>query len=83
METEIYNKKGETVGKLELPESVFGLPWNADLVHQVVESERANQRQVLAHAKNRYIPKAAASKAPTCLYNDAIAKRKPAEKSEI
>ena len=53
METEIYNKKGETIGKLELPESVFGLPWNADLVHQVISSMMSNLRGPYAHTKNR------------------------------
>lgn len=52
MSVKIYNQEGKETGSMDLP-SFFALPWNADLVHQVVESERANQRQVLAHAKNR------------------------------
>ena len=53
METQIYNQKGKSVGKLELPESVFGLPWNGDLVHQVVTAMQANARTPVAHTKIR------------------------------
>ena len=38
---------------VELPDRIFGLKWNADLVHQVVTSQTANQRQSVAHVKNR------------------------------
>jgi len=53
METKIYNQKGEEVKKVKLPEEVFALPWNADLVHQVVVSMTSNQRDNTAHTKNR------------------------------
>jgi len=53
METQIYNQKGEVVKKLKLSEEVFALPWNADLVHQVVVSMTSNQRDNIAHTKNR------------------------------
>ena len=53
METQIYNQKGEAVEKMELPEEIFGLNWNADLVHQVVVSMTSNQRDNIAHTKNR------------------------------
>ena len=44
METNIYNQKAEETGKINLPESVFGLPWNSDLVHQVVVAMTGNRR---------------------------------------
>lgn len=53
METQIYNQKGKSVGKLELPKSIFGLPWNGDLVHQVVTAMQANARTPVAHTKTR------------------------------
>ena len=53
METEVYNQKGKSVGKLALPESIFGLPWNGDLVHQVVTAMQANSRTPVAHTKTR------------------------------
>ncbi|MEK7585933.1 MAG: 50S ribosomal protein L4 [Patescibacteria group bacterium] len=53
METQVYNQKGKSVGKLALPETVFGVPWNADLVHQVVTAMQANARTPVAHTKFR------------------------------
>lgn len=53
METEVYNQKGKSVGKLALPETIFGLPWNGDLVHQVVTAMQANSRTPIAHTKTR------------------------------
>ncbi|ETB64040.1 TPA: 50S ribosomal protein L4 [Candidatus Nomurabacteria bacterium] len=53
METQIYNQKGKSVGKISLPESIFGLPWNGDLVHQVVVGMQANARTPVAHTKTR------------------------------
>ena len=49
----IYNQKGEIVGDLELSPKVFGLKVNPALVHQAVVAQQANQRQVLAHTKDR------------------------------
>lgn len=53
MESLIYNQKGEEVGKIKLPETVFGLPKNDDLIHQVVVSMRSNIRTPVAHTKGR------------------------------
>jgi len=49
----IHNQKGGEVGKMKLPDDVFGLPWNADLVHQVVVSMESVARTNVAHTKNR------------------------------
>ncbi len=53
METTLYNQKGESAGKISLPETVFNVPWNADLVHQVVVSMASSARQPIAHTKTR------------------------------
>lgn len=53
MKTTVYNQKGEKTGNIELPKEVFGLSWNANLIHQVVLALQANQRVVIAHAKGR------------------------------
>lgn len=53
MEFKVYNQSGSEEGKVVLPESVFGTPWNADLVHQVVTSIMSSKRSGNAHAKTR------------------------------
>lgn len=53
METKVYNLQGEEVGKIDLPESIFGLPWNASLVKQAVLAQQANSRNNVANTKGR------------------------------
>jgi large subunit ribosomal protein L4 len=52
-EAKIYNQSGKEVGNVKLPENIFGLSWNADLVHQVVVSMLSDSRVIYAHTKDR------------------------------
>ena len=53
METKIYDQKGKEAGKISLPEDIFALPMNEDLLHQVVVSMASNMRSPIAHTKDR------------------------------
>lgn len=53
LEAAIYGTDAKKAGSITLPEGVFGLSWNADLVHQVVTAMQANARQSSAHTKDR------------------------------
>lgn len=53
LEATVYNQDGKKVDTIKLPESIFALPWKADLVHQVVVSLMSNKRTNLAHTKTR------------------------------
>ncbi|OGM99892.1 MAG: 50S ribosomal protein L4 [Candidatus Yanofskybacteria bacterium RIFCSPHIGHO2_01_FULL_41_27] len=53
MQFPLYNQNAEEISKIDLPDSIFGLKLNADLLHQVVTSLISNKRQVIAHAKGR------------------------------
>ncbi len=53
MKVPVYNKQGEEVKQIELPEKIFAMEVNSDLVHQVVVSQMSNRRQGTAHTKDR------------------------------
>ncbi len=53
METKVYSIKGKESGSLKLPEGLFGLRWNSNLVHQVSTSLASNIRKAIAHTKTR------------------------------
>lgn len=45
MKVNVLDIKAKKVGELELNESVFGVPYNEPLIHQVVVAQLANKRQ--------------------------------------
>lgn len=53
MEAKIYTKEGKAKGNITLPEDIFGLKWNADLVHEVITSLNTSARTPVAHTKDR------------------------------
>lgn len=53
MMVEIYNQEGKKTGQARLPKEIFDVKVNPDLVHQVVVSQMANRRIIIAHTKDR------------------------------
>ncbi|MEK7196006.1 MAG: 50S ribosomal protein L4 [Patescibacteria group bacterium] len=53
MNADLYNLKNERAGTMELPERVFGVKWNPDLVHQALRVQLNGRRNQSAHAKGR------------------------------
>ena len=51
--TKLYTVKGKEAGSVSLPSDIWNLPWNADLVHQVVTGMQSNARATTANAKGR------------------------------
>ncbi|MFA6306954.1 MAG: 50S ribosomal protein L4 [Patescibacteria group bacterium] len=49
----IYNQNAEAAGEMQLSLKVFGVKVNNDLIHQAVVTQMANERQVIAHTKDR------------------------------
>lgn len=53
MKADVYNIENKVIDQMDLPDQIFGRPWNADLVHQVLHVQRANARKNIAHSKDR------------------------------
>jgi len=50
---DIKNQKGEKVKDINLSDKIFNVVINEALVHQAVVAQMANERQVIAHTKDR------------------------------
>ncbi len=53
MDATIWSTTGGKSATIALPPELFGVQWNADLVHQVVVGMEANARPIVAHTKFR------------------------------
>ncbi|MEK7600782.1 MAG: 50S ribosomal protein L4 [Patescibacteria group bacterium] len=49
----LLNQRGESLGTIALPDEIFSVPVNMELLAQVVTAQEANQRQGNAHSKGR------------------------------
>ena len=49
----VHNLTGKKMGDISLSESVFGLPSNNSLLHQVYVALSAGKRKDIAHTKGR------------------------------
>ena len=53
MTVDVYDNQNKKVDSMDLPDNVFSVPWNPELVHQVAISLDANKRRPWAHTKDR------------------------------
>ncbi|MEK7664341.1 MAG: 50S ribosomal protein L4 [Patescibacteria group bacterium] len=53
MKIDTYDQNGKVIGSTVLPKEIFDVKMNADLVHQVLVSQKSNMRQGSAHTKTR------------------------------
>lgn len=53
METKLYNQAGKAIGVCDLPDRVFNVDVNQDVVHRALVAHTANRRQAIAHTKTR------------------------------
>ena len=53
MNATVYSMDGKKSGMVSLPEHIFGVRWNADLVKQVADSLLSTKRKNVAHTKDR------------------------------
>lgn len=49
----MYNQTGEEAGKVDLPDNIFNIEINNDLLHAALLAQLGNSRQIVAHAKGR------------------------------
>lgn len=53
MKIDLYSATGTKKGSLDLPEALFGVRVNMDLMHQAVLLQQSNRRRAIAHVKTR------------------------------
>ncbi len=53
MTIDVFDKQNNKVDTVKLPDKIFNVKWNPDLVHQALVAQLANRREPWAHAKGR------------------------------
>ncbi len=49
----VYSQEGKEVGEVKLPENIFSVAYNSDLINQVIYSMLSDSRVIYAHTKMR------------------------------
>ena len=52
-QVKLYNWKGDDAGTVTLPDALFAVEPNSNLIHDVIVAQDANSRVVLSHTKDR------------------------------
>ncbi|PIU98505.1 50S ribosomal protein L4 [Candidatus Wolfebacteria bacterium CG03_land_8_20_14_0_80_40_12] len=53
MTVDVFDQQNKKIGRVDLPDRIFNVKWNPDLVHQVLLAQLANSRQRIAYTKGR------------------------------
>ncbi len=53
MKIKLYNQEGKELREIDIPEDVFGLDINHDLLHQAFLAQKNNKRAAIANTKTR------------------------------
>jgi len=53
MKVNVLEQNGKKIGTTELPDEIFGVKIQLDLLHQAVVAQMGNMRRVIAHTKDR------------------------------
>lgn len=53
MKLEVFNKENKKIEELEVPDKIFKVKWQPELVHQALVTFLANLRKPIAHTKDR------------------------------
>jgi len=53
MKIDLYNQNAERIGTEDIPDKIFNLKINKDLLHQVVVSQQLNKKHATFHTKTR------------------------------
>ena len=56
MKIDIYNQEGKAVGEMTLPKDIFGVEFNADLVHQISVCGRMKHSRLPWLSLRRLLP---------------------------
>lgn len=53
MKVDLYNQDGKKIKTEEIPDNIFNLKINKDLLHQVIVAYQSNKKKITSHVKTR------------------------------